>query len=59
MIFDFWYGDKLEDIDGASVSFYPSDGVYRGNVYKNGKIVGDFSCNDSAKIEKVFPGIFD
>ena len=58
MKIDFWYGDTLETIDGATVSFYPNDGVYRGNLYKNGRTVADFVSTDSTEIGKIFPGIF-
>ena len=58
MFIDFWNNDTLETIDGASVSFYPNAGEYRGNVYKNGRPVGDFTSKDSAEIENIFPGIF-
>ncbi len=56
--FDFWNNDTLDTIDAASVTFYPNAGEYRGNVYKNGRAVGDFTSNDSTEIEKYFPGIF-
>ena len=58
MKIDFWYGDTLETINGASVSFYPNDGEYRGNLYKDGRAVADFIATDSTEIEKAFPGIF-
>ncbi len=56
--FDFWYGDTIEDVNGASAVFYPNEGVYRGNLYKDEKIVGDYVATDSVAIEKLFPGIF-
>lgn len=58
MNFDFWYGNTLSEITNATVTFYPNESVYRGNMYINGKCVGDFSSKDSVKIEKIFPGIF-
>lgn len=59
MRIDFWYGDKMEDIAGVYVSFYPNNGEYRGNVFnKDGKAIGDFTSSDSVEIEKTFPGIF-
>lgn len=57
--FDFWYGDTLKDVDGVHVVFYPNEGLYRGNVCKAGRIIGDFTSSDSLEIEKYFPGIFE
>ena len=51
---DMWYGDKHTEADKIDVSFYPNDGEYRGNIYKNGKIIGDYSCNDSVEPENTF-----
>lgn len=36
---DMWYGDKHTESDKIDVSFYPNDGEYRGNIYKNGKLL--------------------
>ena len=58
MKIDFWYGDTMEQITGISYSFYPNEGIYRGNLYKNGKPVADYVTTDSAEIEKIVPGIF-
>ena len=56
MKYDFWYGHKKTDVAFISVSFSDLDGVYRGNMYdKNKKCIGDFSTDDSVKIEKAFP----
>lgn len=52
--FDFWYGDTLADVNGVSVFFYPNEGVYRGNVSKDGKMIGDFVSNDSIELENIF-----
>ena len=51
---DMWYKDKPKEADKIDISFYPNDGEYRGNIYKDGKIVGDYSCNDSVLLERVF-----
>lgn len=51
---DMWYGDSPEDADKIDIGFYPGDG-YRGNIYKNGKCIGDYWCNDSLLLERVFP----
>lgn len=42
---DMWYGDKLSDIDKYDVFWSDCDLVYRGNFYKDGKVIGDYSCN--------------
>lgn len=54
---DMWYGDSLEEIDKIDIFFYPNDREYRGNIYRNGAIVGDYSCNDSIELEKKFPNL--
>ena len=56
--FDFWYKNTLADVDGVHISFYPNEGIYRGNVYNGINVIGDFTATDSAEIETVFPGIF-
>lgn len=50
---DMWYGDKPTEAD--KISFYDLDAEYRGNIYKNGKMIGDYSCKDSLELEKAFP----
>lgn len=57
---DMWYGDDhrkadKRKADKIDISFYPNDGQYRGSIYINGKIVGDYTCNDSLELEKAFP----
>ncbi len=52
---DIWYGDGHKEADKIDITFYPNDGVYRGNIYKDGKIVGDYVCNDCLELEKNFP----
>lgn len=52
---DMWYGDKHTDADKIDISFYPNAGEYRGNIYKGGKYIGDYTCTDSAELEKAFP----
>ena len=58
MIIDLWYGDKLKEIDDIDIVFYPNIGVYRGNLYKRGVMVGDYSTKDSLEIEKRFYRLF-
>ncbi len=52
---DMWYGDSPKSADRVTISFYANDCVYRGNIFKNGKIIGDYAFNDWRKIEKTFP----
>ena len=60
MKYDFWYGHKKADVAFISVSFSDLDCIYRGIMYnQDKKAIGDFSCTDSVKIEKAFPGIFN
>lgn len=57
--FDWWYGKIINlSLCTATVTFYPNEGIYRGNIYYEGKAVGDFWSNDSVAIEKRFPNIF-
>lgn len=58
MIIDMWYRNKPEECDGIDVFFYPNEGIYRGNIYLNGKAIGDFSTTDSGEIERQFEGKF-
>lgn len=51
---DMWYRDKHTDADKIDVTFYPDSAEYRGNIYKDGKIIGDYVCNDSIELEKTF-----
>ena len=52
---DMWYGDKKGDADRISIFFNDCDCAYFGNIYKNGRIIGDYSCSDSMQLEKLFP----
>lgn len=52
---DMWDGDNHKEADKIDITFYPNDGEYRGNIYKDGKIVGDYTCDDSLELEKDFP----
>lgn len=54
IIIDLWYGDKVEDVTAANWSFY-SNGEYRGNLYKDGKIIGDYVAKGWEVLEKAFP----
>lgn len=52
---DMWYGDEKESADKIDITFCPNDGEYRGNIYRGGKIIGDYVCCDSLLLEKLFP----
>ena len=54
MKIDMWYGDKLADADSLSCFFYDCDCEYRGNLYKNGKTIGDYTAKDTQSIEKAW-----
>lgn len=47
---DMWYGDKLSDIDKFDAFWSDCDLVYRGNFYKDGKAIGDFTCDYLSKL---------
>lgn len=51
---DMWYKDDPKKADKIDATFYPCDGKYRGNIYKNGKCIGDYTCTDSVELEKTF-----
>ena len=51
---DMWYGNKIEEVTKIDVRFY-DNGEYRGNIYINNKIVGDYTAKDSIELEKAFP----
>lgn len=52
---DMWYGDEFQPKKyRADATFIPSEG-YRGHIYNDdGKIIGDYFCEDSVKIEQMF-----
>ena len=57
MKIDVWY--QGETAAAADCTFYPNEGIYRGNLYNaEGRMIGDYSSRDSVEIEKRFPGIF-
>lgn len=49
---DYWY--KSTKADDIRVWFYPNDGMYRGNLYKDGKAIADFYADNSVEIETRF-----
>lgn len=44
---DMWYGDKPTEADKIDITFNDLDARYRGNIYKQGRIIGDYTCIDS------------
>ena len=52
---DMWYGNKHTEADKIDVSFSDCDCVYRGNIYKEEKCIGDYECDVSIELEKAFP----
>lgn len=52
---DMWYGDNVDDINSIDVTFYPNSGEYRGNLFIDGKYVGDYATKDSLLLSKTFP----
>jgi len=51
---DMWYGNSHKEADKIDIAFYANSGEYRGCIYKDGKIIGDYVCNDSGTLEKAF-----
>ena len=52
---DMWYEYKPEEVTGINCSFYGYDVVYRGNLYKNGKTIGDFTADTMQEVQEAFP----
>lgn len=56
---NFWYDNTLVDVISATATFYHDDGKYRGNMYDcKGKIIGDYICDDSMLLQRIFPNVF-
>jgi len=51
---DMWYKNKHKEADKIDIEYYPNEGRYRGNIYKDGKIIGDYSCDNSLELENTF-----
>lgn len=54
IIIDLWYGDTIRECSGLTYSFSDCDCVYRGNIIKNGRFVGDYTTSDFREIEKLY-----
>lgn len=52
---DMWYGNKPTEADKIDITFNDLDARCRGNIYKQGRIIGDYTCTNSTLLEKVFP----
>ena len=55
---DMWYKDNYKEADKIDIFFYENDGEYRGNIYKNGKIIGDYICDSSIELENTFDQLY-
>lgn len=55
---DMWYGDNYTEADMIDVIFYPNDCEYRGNIYKHGKMIGDYVCSDSIELGNTFSQLY-
>ena len=51
---DMWYGDKIEEVTKIDISFYSDSCEYRGNIYIDDKIVGDYSTKEYKSLENTF-----
>ena len=51
---DMWYGDSHTEADKIDIFHYPNAGEYRGNIYKNNEMIGDYTCDNSIELEKTF-----
>ena len=56
MHINMWYGHKFEKGKyGANANFNDLAGTYYGLIYnEKGKIIGDFTCDDSTTISEYF-----
>ena len=50
--FDMWYGDKVTDANKIDCFFNDLDGRYSGNLYKNGKAIGDYTAESVQAVEE-------
>ena len=52
---DMWYKHQPEEVTGINWSFSDLDCVYRGNLYKDGKTIGDFTADTMQEVQEAFP----
>lgn len=55
--FDMWRDNKPEEANRADCFFYPSDCSYRGNLYIDQKIIGDYTASNSVELGAFFKRI--
>ena len=51
---DMWYGNKIEEVTKIDINFYDNSGEYRGNIYIDDSIVGDYSTKEYKALENTF-----
>ena len=51
---DMWYNDDYKKANKIDITFYPNNSEYRGNIYIDNKIVGDYVCDNSIELEHKF-----
>lgn len=56
MAIDIWYKDERENINGIDWSWSDCDCVYRGNLYANGRVVGDYSAKCWEVVDSIAKG---
>ena len=47
--------DSPHNADKIDIYFSDLDCIYRGNIYQNGRIIGDYAAEEAAQIERMFP----
>nr|DAJ54188.1 MAG TPA: hypothetical protein [Caudoviricetes sp.] len=52
---DMWYSHKPEEVTGIDWSSSDLDCVYRGNLYKDEKMIGDYEADTIQEVQKAFP----
>lgn len=52
---DMWYKNNPKEITGINWSFSDLDFVYSGNLYKDGKTIGDFTADTMQEVCRAFP----
>lgn len=52
---DMWYDHKPEEVTGIDWSFSDLDCVYRGNLYKSNRYIGDCEADTMQEVQKSFP----
>ena len=52
---DIWHKNNPEEITGIDWSFSDLDYVYRSNLYKGGKMIGDYTADTMQEVQEAFP----